>query len=236
INRKNKHHVKYPDVPSAIKPVPHGPGIPIPTPPENYRDMILDDDHDIDEDIEETDASSTYLPTASAKEPIPFSQAELNDLTRDLLRHRLKYLLLPSSHEVVFTSGDNNVHKGFMIHLTSCRSSCHQTLNASSKGGVKTPGYPLQQHHNTACEWHFVATPGKRIKLKIRLLMVSCRRSYLAVNPHLTKDQQLYQAGVGHIYCGDWLVRTVYSTSNAMGVFYLGQGRAHGVRITYREI
>ncbi|KAG7156789.1 hypothetical protein Hamer_G029270, partial [Homarus americanus] len=83
INRKNKHHVKYPDVPSAIKPVPHGPGIPIPTPPENYRDMILDDDHDIDEDIEETDASSTYLPTASAKEPIPFSQAELNDLTRD---------------------------------------------------------------------------------------------------------------------------------------------------------
>ncbi|XP_042211899.1 uncharacterized protein LOC121859228 [Homarus americanus] len=96
INRKNKHHVKYPDVPSAIKPVPHGPGIPIPTPPENYRDMILDDDHDIDEDIEETDASSTYLPTASAKEPIPFSQAELNDLTRDLCLSKESAQLLGS--------------------------------------------------------------------------------------------------------------------------------------------
>ena len=32
LNRKNKKHVKYPDVPSAIKPVPHGPGIPIPEP------------------------------------------------------------------------------------------------------------------------------------------------------------------------------------------------------------
>ena len=30
INRKNKKHVKYPDVPSTIKPVPHGPGIPVP--------------------------------------------------------------------------------------------------------------------------------------------------------------------------------------------------------------
>jgi len=35
INRKNKQHVKYPDVPSAIKPVPHGTEIPIPTPPDN---------------------------------------------------------------------------------------------------------------------------------------------------------------------------------------------------------
>ena len=25
INRKNKHHVQYPDVPSATKPVPYGP-------------------------------------------------------------------------------------------------------------------------------------------------------------------------------------------------------------------
>ena len=32
INQKNMHSVKYPDVLSAIKPVPHGPGIPIPEP------------------------------------------------------------------------------------------------------------------------------------------------------------------------------------------------------------
>ena len=30
INRKNKHHVQYLDVPSAMKPVPHGPELPVP--------------------------------------------------------------------------------------------------------------------------------------------------------------------------------------------------------------
>ena len=30
INGKNKHHVQHPDVPSAIKPIPHGPDVPVP--------------------------------------------------------------------------------------------------------------------------------------------------------------------------------------------------------------
>ena len=30
INRKKKHHVQYPDVPSAIKQIPHGPDVPVP--------------------------------------------------------------------------------------------------------------------------------------------------------------------------------------------------------------
>lgn len=85
INRKNKHHVQYPDLHSAIKPVPHGPAIPIPILPENDMDMLSDDDdYGIEEKIEETDASNTYLPTAFAKKRIPLSQAELNDLKRYL--------------------------------------------------------------------------------------------------------------------------------------------------------
>ena len=32
INPKNKHHVQYPDVPSAINPVSHGPDLPVPEP------------------------------------------------------------------------------------------------------------------------------------------------------------------------------------------------------------
>ena len=32
INRKDKHHVQYPDVPSAIKPIPHRADVPIPEP------------------------------------------------------------------------------------------------------------------------------------------------------------------------------------------------------------
>ena len=32
INRKSKHCVQYPDVPSATRPVPHGPNLPVPEP------------------------------------------------------------------------------------------------------------------------------------------------------------------------------------------------------------
>ena len=32
INRKNKHCVQYSDIPSAIRPVPHGPSLPVPKP------------------------------------------------------------------------------------------------------------------------------------------------------------------------------------------------------------
>ena len=32
INRKNKHCVQYTDIPSAIRPVPHGPNLPVPNP------------------------------------------------------------------------------------------------------------------------------------------------------------------------------------------------------------
>jgi len=101
INRKNKHRVKYPDVPSAIKPVPHGPGIPIPIPPDN-----LNSSSDSSEDVQEMDQS--YEPGDSSTQPKPLNQAELNDLTRDLglskesaqlLGSRLKenHLLAPST-------------------------------------------------------------------------------------------------------------------------------------------
>jgi hypothetical protein len=80
INHKNKHHVKYPDVPSAIKPVPHGPGIPIPTPPQNCRDLLSDSD----DEIEDGDKSGNYQPTIETRQPKFLTQAELNDLTRDL--------------------------------------------------------------------------------------------------------------------------------------------------------
>ena len=80
MNHKNKHHIKYPDVPSAIKPVPHGPGIPIPTPPQAYTDLLSDSD----DEMEDEDITDAYQPLVESHQPKPFSQAELNDLTRDL--------------------------------------------------------------------------------------------------------------------------------------------------------
>lgn len=79
INHKNKHHVQYPDVPSAIKPVPHGPGVPVPEPDVN---MDLSSDPE-SSDAANADESGAYEP-AEGDRPVPLSQAELNDLTRDL--------------------------------------------------------------------------------------------------------------------------------------------------------
>jgi hypothetical protein len=40
ITSKSKHTVKYPNVPSAMRPVPHNEALPIPKPPAN---VIVDD-------------------------------------------------------------------------------------------------------------------------------------------------------------------------------------------------
>ena len=37
MSRKNKLAVEYPNIPSAIHPVPHGDNLPIPQPPEGYQ-------------------------------------------------------------------------------------------------------------------------------------------------------------------------------------------------------
>ena len=77
---EKKHIMVYPDILSAIKPVPHGPGVPVPSPPEK---------DELEKDIEgvkgeETNISVTYEPTSSMTLPRPLIQSQLNDLTRDL--------------------------------------------------------------------------------------------------------------------------------------------------------
>ena len=71
--------MNYPDVPSAIKPVPHGTEIPILTPPDN-----LDSSSDSCEEMNVMDKSATYEPATDLTQSKPLNQAELNDLTRDL--------------------------------------------------------------------------------------------------------------------------------------------------------
>ena len=64
--------MKYPDVPSAIKPVPHGPEISIPTPPDN-----LDSSSDSCEEMDVMDKSEPYEPASDLTQPKPLNQAEL---------------------------------------------------------------------------------------------------------------------------------------------------------------
>jgi len=75
INRKNKHCVQYPGIPSAIRPVPHGPSLPVPRP-----DVAI-------KSSSESESENTYDRTEGVEYwseendwPVPLTQAELNDL------------------------------------------------------------------------------------------------------------------------------------------------------------
>lgn len=78
---KSKHSIQYPNLPSALRPIPHGQDLPIPTPPEVYSvdDDVIDKDDAYMEDISDPD----FQPTSSTA-PHLISQEELNDLVRDL--------------------------------------------------------------------------------------------------------------------------------------------------------
>ena len=72
--------MKYPDVPSAIKPVPHGPGIPIPEPPRAIDEV----EYSSSAESEASGEQDAWITDTTSNEPQLFTQHELNDLTRDL--------------------------------------------------------------------------------------------------------------------------------------------------------
>ena len=99
MSRKKKWTVEYPNIPSALHPVPHGEELPIPVPPESYT-LDSDDDHDDDQDSAgpepSTSADPDFEPSHSSLEPHLISQSELNDLVRDLELPKSKAELLGS--------------------------------------------------------------------------------------------------------------------------------------------
>ncbi|GBM40794.1 hypothetical protein AVEN_80802-1 [Araneus ventricosus] len=76
-NAKNRKGIIYPNIPSAMRPVPHGPGIPIPKPPEKLKGISSDSEEEDDGSVDDSNA-------AGSNDPQLFSQSELNDLVSDL--------------------------------------------------------------------------------------------------------------------------------------------------------
>ena len=81
INRRNKHHVQYTHVPSAIRPIPHSPDLPVPEPEGNmkYRSDSKHSDMSVvarDEayNLEEDDQPVPYISRIQRpdKRPEPF--------------------------------------------------------------------------------------------------------------------------------------------------------------------
>ena len=77
-NSKTRKSIIYPDLPSALRPVPHGPDVPVPSPPDNFEDIHLSSD------LDSSDHDADFSYDGESQEPLVFTQHELNDLVRDL--------------------------------------------------------------------------------------------------------------------------------------------------------
>ena len=82
-NASSRKKIKYPNLRSAMRPVPHSDDLPVPTPPVN-KDLLSSSDEEMPsrEDSLE-DIESIYSGT-SGNEPHWISQEDLNGLARDL--------------------------------------------------------------------------------------------------------------------------------------------------------
>ena len=83
VTAKSKHTVQYPNLPSAMRPVPHSAELPVPKLPTN---MTLSDSESSDEDVGQDnnmDCDPTFAGSSSSNEPHLLTQGDLNDV-RDL--------------------------------------------------------------------------------------------------------------------------------------------------------
>ena len=78
INRKNKYNVQYPDVPSAIRPIPHSRDLPVPE-----LDVKMEySSYSEHSHMTVVSGDDTFKPE-EGDQPVSLTQAELNDLARD---------------------------------------------------------------------------------------------------------------------------------------------------------
>jgi len=85
VTAKFKHAVQYPNLPSAMRPVPHSAELTAPTPPAH---MTLNDSDSSDEHLGQAnnnmDCDPRFAGACSCNEPHLLTQRDLNDIVRDL--------------------------------------------------------------------------------------------------------------------------------------------------------
>ena len=99
-NASSRKKIKYPNLRSAMRLVPHSDDLPVPRPPVN-KDLLSSSDEEIPsredyaESISLEDIESTY-PGTAGNEPHWITQEDLNDLARDLYLSKQQSELLAS--------------------------------------------------------------------------------------------------------------------------------------------
>ena len=124
VTAKSKHTVQYPNLPSAMKPVPHSAELPVPKPSTN---MKLSDSESSDEDVGQAnnnkECDPTFAGACSFNESHLLTQGDLNNIVRhlnlskkqaELLGSRLKgWNLLRQCTKVCFYRGCHEEFKDF---------------------------------------------------------------------------------------------------------------------------
>jgi hypothetical protein len=99
ITKKKKWTIVYLNIPSALRPVPHGKGISIPEPLKEYTINSADDEGGLTSGSPESPASiepQVSHGRSSAPQPHILTQDELNDLVHDLELSKSRAELLGS--------------------------------------------------------------------------------------------------------------------------------------------
>jgi len=90
-------NVQYPNLPSAMRPVPHSAEFLVPNPPTN---MTLSDSESSDEDVGQAnnnmDCDPTFAEACSSNEPHLLTHTDLNDIVRNLNLSKKQAELLSS--------------------------------------------------------------------------------------------------------------------------------------------
>ena len=83
VTGKSKHAVQYPNLPSAMRPVPHSVELPVPRP---LTHMTLSDGEssDVGQANKNKDCDPTFAGACSSNDPHLLTQGVLNDIVRDL--------------------------------------------------------------------------------------------------------------------------------------------------------
>jgi len=95
---KKKSTLVYPNIPSAIRPVPHGDGLPVPESPDNFA-MYSDDQDTVSSNSEE------QQPLASRDaDYLPSTDSSSHNITEDKLIDLIRDLELPKNKEELLAS------------------------------------------------------------------------------------------------------------------------------------
>jgi len=102
MSMKKKSTFLYPNIPSAIQPMPHGDGLPVPEPPDNFT-IYSDDEDSVSSNSEEHQPLASrdvdYLPSTDSSNH-KITEGEITDLIRDHELPKNKAELLASRLQI----------------------------------------------------------------------------------------------------------------------------------------